>query len=125
MRSLKARGKVAVLSLVLATAISGMIAAPAHAGTHPLNANGCSAFFENDNSPTIFASTYTNGTCGNIGLTARQYYGGGVYAYPLPTYYGSAGPVTYYRFNLTTIQGNSRHYYQIPRGLPTYYQLYL
>ena len=120
-----ARGKMAFLSFGLAVVIGVVAAAPALAGTHPLNANGCSAFFENDNSPTIFASTYTNGNCGQIKLTARQYYGGGYYGYPTPTNYGSAGPVTYYRFDLSTIQGNSRHYYQIPAGSPTYYQLTL
>lgn len=58
---------------------------------------------------TSWASTNSNGNCGNVGLASKVYVGGGVYSWQSAVYYGSSSGVKT-RSNSATLS-HSRHYY--------------
>ena len=113
----------ATLGLVMAT----VVAVPASAGYRSINSNGCVAQFSNWNDSlggVVRTNVNAGASCGPIYLNGKWYYGGGVYAYPAsPVYYGTG--TGQFTLTNTRVLNQSRHYYTIPGGQPTYTQVNL
>lgn len=97
---------VAIIAIVL---FLTTMTASASANYGTLTSGSCTLSYSNGQSP-LRTTTTTNGSCGNIGMSARIYYGGGSYAWTSITWYGSY-MASYWRDYSGNSMTNSRHYY--------------
>jgi hypothetical protein len=105
--------------IVALVAVAGAlgVAAPATAGSGYITClNGNEPITNSNGSTTSHSSTTSDGTCGNVGMRAKTYVGGGAYGWSTTVYYGTGSGTHTRPYSATMNQ--SQHYWSY-LGNPT------